>query len=444
LPYTATRVIEVIAWGKTVGAVAAGDRRGAYSFEYSPGWVRSGLELAPHLMPLSVNTTYSFPQLAIETFRGLPPMIADSLPDRFGNSIVDAFLAREGIDASEITALDRLAYLGARGMGALEFQPASDPSAPIPTAIDLSELIVSARRAVQGSLASEAESEASLRQLIEVGTSAGGARAKAIVNFNPSTKELRSGHAPLEPGFEPWLLKFDGIGERKKLSETSNWGRIEYAYSLMARAAGLDMSTTSLLEEGGRAHFMTRRFDRDENGGKIHLQSLCATDALNYNQTGVHDYSQYLNRIDGFGLDATARTQAWRRMVFNVAAANCDDHTKNFAFLFDAENGWRLAPAYDVTHSYSETSPWVNQHQLSVNGKFRDIDRKDLLAVADRYEVPGALRALSEIADVIDAWPEFAREARIPAAVSERIGADLRGSQLRKPGSRPSASTRAS
>jgi serine/threonine-protein kinase HipA len=430
--YVPTPVVEVRAWGKTVGALAVGDRRGAYSFEYSPEWVRSGIELAPFLMPLTLNRTYSFPDLATDTFRGLPPMIADALPDRFGNSIVDAYLARAGIPATEITSLDRLAYLGARGMGALEFLPSTDHYKPAPTALDLSDLIVSARRAIHGSLASEAESEESLQQIIDVGTSAGGARAKAIVNYNPVSKELRSGHLPPQEGFEPWLLKFDGIGESSEPSETRNFGRIEYAYSQMARAAGIEMSTTALLEEGGRAHFLTRRFDRDGDGDKIHLQSLCATDALDYNQTGVHDYSQYLNRVDGLGLPASARSQAWRRMVFNVAAANCDDHTKNFAFLCDASTGWRLAPAFDVTHSYSESSPWVNQHQMSVNGKFRDIGRKDLLAVADRYDVAGALGALSDIADAVDAWPEFANEARVPAGLIDSIGADHRRVQLRK------------
>ena len=330
-----TRVVEVLVWGERVGAIAATGTRGAYTFEYEPAWKRRQLDLAPELMPVADRRrTFSFPGLNPETFQGLPPMIADSLPDRFGNAIVDAYLSRQGLNPDEATALDRLAYLGPRGLGALEYRPDQAPHTPAPTSVDLSELITAARAAVEGSLASEADSAESLQRIINVGTSAGGARAKAIVNLDPSTMELRSGHVPPEPGFEPWLLKFDGVRTDKRLGESENYGRVEYAYSVMARSAGVDMAPTRLLHENGRAHFMTRRFDRDADGAKIHLQTLCGIAGLDYNQVATHDYSQYLGQIDRLGLGAAAMEQAWRRMVLNVAAANCDDHTKNFSFLY--------------------------------------------------------------------------------------------------------------
>ncbi|CAN5291691.1 type II toxin-antitoxin system HipA family toxin [soil metagenome] len=433
MAYVPATLIEVRAWGQTVGAIAPAARGRAYEFEYDPGWVRSGLQLAPALMPLAARTRYAFPSLPIETFFGLPPMLADALPDSFGNAIVNASLAREGIPASDITALDRLAYLGARGLGALEFLPDTAPHQPPPTALDLADLINSARAAVRGSLATDAESEESLRRIIDVGTSAGGARAKAIVNWNPDTDELRSGHLPPVDGFQPWLLKFDGVGDDQQLGRSGNYGRIEYAYSLMAAAAGIRMSDTRLLHENGRAHFMTRRFDRADDGSKIHLQTLCALDGLDFRLTATHDYAQLFNRIDELALGPDALEQAWRRMAFNVAAANCDDHTKNFSFLFDPDAGWRISPAYDVTHAYSPTSKWTNQHLMSVDGEFGDIRRLHLMAVADRYQVAGASRILEEIAGVTDSWPEFAAQAELPSAAIDEVGRDLRpGALLQK------------
>jgi serine/threonine-protein kinase HipA len=408
LAYAPVGIVEVRAWGRTVGALAPSSRRGAFAFEYDPAWVRSGLELAPVLMPSS-RTVFTFPGLSEETWQGLPPMIADSLPDRFGNAIVDAWLARNGIDRDSVTALDRLAYLGSRGMGALEFVPDREPRLPPPTALRLSDLVLSARRAVEGTLATEGESQAALRRIIDVGTSAGGARAKAIVNIDRQTDEVRSGHLAPEPGFEPWLLKFDGVGADDQLGPGQNYGRIEYAYSLMARAAGITMSETRLLEENGRAHFMTRRFDRMDGDIRLHLQTLCATDALDFNAIGVNDYAQYLARVAA--LAPAGLEQAYRRMVFNVAAANRDDHTKNFAFLMTERGEWSLAPAYDITHAANPESLWLRAHLMSVNGRFADIRRSDLLAVADRFAVPGAVSIFADVNAALDSWPEFAARA---------------------------------
>lgn len=422
--YVPVDVVEVLAWGRVVGAVAPSAQRGAYSFEYDPTWIARGLELAPALMPLA-RRIYTFPGLPAETFQGLPPMVADSLPDRFGNSIVDAWLARNGIASAQVTALDRLAYLGERGMGALQFRPDRTPSLPPPTALNLGQLILSARRAVEGSLASEDESQAALRRIIEVGTSAGGARAKAIVNIDPETGEIRSGHVPPGPGFEAWMLKFDGIGDDAQLGPGRNYGRVEYAYSLMARAAGIRMSPTRLLEEHGRAHFMTKRFDRTNDGGRLHMLTLCGMDGLDFNAIGVNDYAQYFARIIALGMPPSDLEQAFLRMAFNVVAANCDDHTKNFAFLMDPAGTWSLAPAYDVTHAYSPTSHWLRQHLMSVNGKFSDISRADLLAVADRFGIERAAAAISSVRDAVHSWPQFAREAGLASELAEAIARDF-------------------
>ena len=420
--FTPVEAVEVRAWGHPVGAVAPSKRRGAYAFEYDPSWLSRGIQLAPALMPLSRNI-FTFAGLSAETYQGLPPMIADALPDRFGNAIVDAWLARNGIAPDVVSALDRLAYLGSRGMGALEFLPAREPNLPPATALKLGDLVLSARRAVEGTLATENESQAALRRIIDVGTSAGGARAKAIVNINPVTDEIRSGHLIPPPGFEPWLVKFDGIGSDSQLGPGRNYGRVEFAYSLMARAAGIEMSATRILEEHGRAHFMTRRFDRTDDGIRLHLQSLCATDALDFNAIGVNDYAQFFTRVSE--LAPTALEQAFRRMVFNVAAANNDDHSKNFAFLMTPTGEWMLSPAYDITHAFNPESRWLSQHLMSVNGRFSGITRADLVAVAERFGVQASAAIITEINESLASWPQFAAQAGLDAAHADTIAADF-------------------
>jgi serine/threonine-protein kinase HipA len=425
MTYVPVAAIEVRAWGRTVGAVAPSRQRGAYAFEYAPEWARGDVQLAPELMPNS-SRVFVFSGLNSATYYGLPPMIADSLPDAFGNAIVDAWLAREGIAKHQVTALDRLAYLGNRGMGALEFLPDHQPKLPAPTALDISELVLSARRAVEGSLASESESRDALRRIIDVGTSAGGARAKAIVNLGAETNEIRSGHFAPEPGFEPWLIKFDGIRADNTLGSGRSFGRVEYAYSLMARAAGVTMAPTRMLEENGRAHFLTKRFDRLPNGRRVHMQTLCAMAALDFNAIGVNDYSQYFQQIQRLGLSEEDLRQAFRRMVFNVAAVNHDDHTKNFAFLLDETGAWQLAPAYDVTHAYASSSIWLQHHLMSVNGKFDDITRADLMTVAERFNVVGAAQVITDVNDALSSWAEFAMTAGLDVEVADAVATDFK------------------
>lgn len=423
MSYQPADIVEVYAWGRRVGVLASASGRRGYAFQYDPVWIRDNIELSPLLMPLR-RAPYAFPSLPAETFHGLPPMLADSLPDAFGNGLVNAWMATQGIARNQITSLDRLVYLGIRGMGALEYQPDQQPYTAQPTALDMGELVVAARQAVQGNLATEGGSEHALKQIINVGMSAGGARAKAIINLNTENYEIRSGHLPPEPGFEPWLLKFDGVGQDLQLGGGEEYGRVEYAYSLMAVAAGIHMSRTELLTEHGRAHFMTKRFDRDA-GRKIHMQTLTGLAGIDFNAIGANSYAQLFTAIESLGLPAKTKTEAWRRMAFNVAAANNDDHAKNFSFLATEDGQWQLSPAYDITHAYRPDGQWTSQHLMSVNGKFRDISYRDLQIVADQFLVPSVVDAARRIRSAIERWPDFAAEAGLTSAHAEAIARDF-------------------
>ena len=424
--YEPVTVVEVRIWDTAVGAVALDPSLGYYVFEYQPAFVRSGIELAPLTMPLAAaQEPFAFAGLPELTYRRLPGLLADALPDEFGNALIDAWLAQHGVATSDITSLDRLAYMGRRAMGALEFKPARGPKpATSPTAIQLAELVESARRAVQGDIGTDAHAQAALAQIIQVGTSAGGARAKAAVAWNAKTHEIRAGQFDVQAGFEHWLIKFDGVGADERLGVSQEYGRIEYAYSLMARAAGITMSPCRLLEEGGRAHFMTKRFDRDGNT-KHHLQTLCGMAHLDFRQRATHDVSQLFETIDRLHLGYPAREEAFRRVTFNVMAANCDDHTKNASFLLREGAAWELAPAYDVTFAYNPQGEWTYQHLMSVNGKFSGISRDDLLAVADRFAIGTAPDVLTQVAEAVKAWPDFARQAGVSAKEVRRIRTQL-------------------
>ncbi len=393
---------------------------GYYAFEYAPAFLRSGIELAPLMMPLGAGREpFVFPDLPELTYRRLPAVLADALPDDFGNSLIDAWMAGQGVDRSAITPLDRLAYMSRRGMGALEFRPARGPARGS-TAIELAELVESARRAVQGEIGSDALAQAALAQIIQVGTSAGGARAKAAIAWNPATNEIRAGQFDADPGFEHWLLKFDGMTADPELGVGRDYSRIEYAYHLMAVAAGITMAPCRLLEENGRAHFMTKRFDRDGNT-KHHLQTLCAIAHLDYRQRATHDLHQFLLTIQRLRLGYPALEEALRRAAFNVMAVNCDDHTKNIGFLLREASGWELAPAYDVTHAYNPKGTWTYQHLMSVNGKFSNATLGDLLEVSEQFGVGTARKAFTQVAEAVAAWPDFAARAGVSEVESGRI-----------------------
>jgi len=419
--YKPVPAIEVRIWGKEVGAVALDPKLGCYAFEYDRRFIASGIELAPLTMPLAkAREPFVFTDLPELTFKRLPAMLADALPDDFGNSLIDAWMAGRGVAKSQITPLDRLAYMGKRGTGALEFRPSRSPASTSTTAIKLSRLIESARAAVRGEIGSDRLAKAALAQIIQVGTSAGGARAKAAIAWNPATHEIRSGQFEVDPGFEHWLLKFDGMGADKELGGSQDYGRIEYAYFLMAQAAGVKMSPSRLLEEGERAHFMTRRFDREGNK-KHHLQTLCAMAHLDYKQRASHDYSQLFLTMNAILTGYNALEEAFRRMAFNVMAANCDDHTKNVSFLLREGKPWELAPAYDVTHAHNPRGEWTHQHLMAVNGKFFGITRNDLLTVADRFGIGTAPQVLKQVGEAVSAWPDFAAKAGIGPTGIRRI-----------------------
>jgi serine/threonine-protein kinase HipA len=411
-------VVEVRLWGGRVGAVAPlQGKPGYYEFEYAAPFVRSGISPAPLKMPPVIGARYGFPALSLDTYHGLPGLIADSLPDRFGNALIDEYLSRRGMRIEDITSLQRLLYVGKRAMGALEFEPAMQTSAGAEAAVPLqmAGLVEDARRALRGEVAKVTQ------HILDVGSSAGGARAKAVIGWNPETRSVLSGQFDLPPGFEHWLLKFDGVGDDGHLGLTRGFGRIEYAHYLMALECGITMSKCDLLEEGGRAHFMSRRFDRRGNE-KLHMQTLCGMQHLDFNIPHVSSYEQYFRTVLELNLGADAMRQAWLRCAFNVMARNCDDHTKNFAFVMDERGMWSLAPAYDVSFAHNPgADKWTRQHQMLVNGKAQGITREDLLSAAAQFDVDGAARLLDRIADVLRQWPRFARGVHVPESEISRI-----------------------
>jgi len=424
-----TPVIEVRIWGKRVGAVAPDPRLGCYVFAYDPAWRRSGIELAPLTMPLGdAQSTFAFQNLSEPSYKRLPGLLADALPDDFGNALIDAWMTRKGVEKQAITTLDRLAYMGKRGMGALEFKPARGAHHESAEPLEMQTLVEAARKVIHGDLSGDTHAQAALANIIRVGTSAGGARAKAVVTWNPMENKIRSGQFDAAPGFEHWLLKFDGMGRDLELGGSADYGRIEYAYHLMAVAAGINMSPCRMLEENGRAHFMTRRFDREVKEQitiKHHVQTLCAMDHLDYKQRATHAYAQLFMVIAKLKLGDEAISQAFRRMVFNVMAKNCDDHTKNFSFRLRQGESWELAPAYDVTHAYNPKGEWTYQHLMSVNGKFSAINRADLLLEADRFGVRRPLDLIADVRAALESWSRFSKEAGLNTATTDAIAADF-------------------
>jgi len=424
MPFNHVEAIEVRLYGKTVGAIAADSRsRPYYAFAYAPSWLRGGHSISPLHLPLT-SGVFTFDCLAENTWQRLPAAIADALPDRFGNSLIDAKLAEKGVTRDQITPLDRLAYTSDRAMGVLEFRPGRSLGKE-PDILDFAQLIGAARDAINGSVGTDSKAKRALRQLLSVGTSAGGARAKAVINIDPSTGAISSGHRP-EKGKESWLLKFDGVEGDASMGLSQEYGRIEYAYSLMAKAAGIQMTDTRLFHENGRAHFMTKRFDRmDPATGtmsdKIHMQSLCAMDHIDYNLIHTNQYDSLFAVIRRLDLPEETRTEAYRRMAFNYLAMNCDDHAKNFAFLMDEQGKWRLAPAYDVTFAYNSKNTWLKEHLMGVGGKFADISAQDLSRFAERHDVPYARKSLNEVKYAVSCWPDFAKQAGLSAVSTDSI-----------------------
>jgi serine/threonine-protein kinase HipA len=427
-------VAEVRLWGRTIGAVSLEEGGRFAAFQYEPAFVSSGIELSPLVMPLSPRV-YQFPSLPEVSFHGLPGMLADSLPDRFGHALIDAWLATQGRKPESFNAVERLSYIGMRGMGALEYAPAVGPplraSTPLSVAalVALASEVLTHRNSLEVSFAPGRRHEG-LTEILRVGTSAGGARAKAIIAWNPETSEMRSGQVKAPPGFGYWLIKFDGVSANKdkELEDPKGYTAIEYAYTLMARDAGIEMTECRLLEEGGLRHFMTRRFDRDSDGGKLHMQSLAALAQFDFNSAGAHSYEQAFDVMKRLALPMRSLEQQFRRMLFNVVARNQDDHVKNIAFLMDKSGVWSLSPAFDVTYAYNPAGLWTARHQMTINGKTDNFELADFRGCA---QVAGLKRRrdeeiLAEVVAVVEEWPRYAREAGVQATQREHIARTLR------------------
>ncbi len=416
-------------WGKDIGAVAWDPENALANFEYDQAFRGSGIEIAPLTMPLS-GRIYNFPALPRETFHGLPGLLADSLPDDFGNALINAWLAREGRAPGSFNPVERLCYTGIRGMGALEYQPAIGPvndqsvNVDVAALIELAGEILTHRNHLEGSFLPGERGE-TLRDILRVGTSAGGARAKAIIAWNSETDEVRSGQVNAGAGFTYWLLKFDGVsGNRdKELEDPAGFGLIEYAYYLMAQAAGIHMSECRLLRENNRHHFMTRRFDRTGSGSKLHMQTLGALEHFDYRQPGAYSYEQALRTIRRLELSMETVEEQFRRAAFNIIGRNQDDHVKNIAFLMDRSGQWSLSPAYDVTYSYNPTGIWTGSHQMSLNGKRDRFTLEDLEACAQSASMKRGVAAeiVEQVHDAVARWPVFAEQAGVTESDMERI-----------------------
>jgi serine/threonine-protein kinase HipA len=422
-------VAEVRLWGSSIGAVSVNGPGEIATFEYTAAFRRSGIEVAPLMMPLA-GQMYSFPDLRKESFHGLPGMLADALPDTFGNAVIDAWLASQGRLPQDIDAVERLCYTGTRGIGALEFKPAHGPQSRTSTVLKVDSLVtlasevLSNRENLQASFA-DPEREQALREILRVSASAGGARAKAVIAWNPTTNEVRSGQVKAPSGFEYWLMKFDGVTNNKDrdLADPQEFGAIEYAYSLMAKAAGIRMSECRLFEENGRRHFMTRRFDRLDDGEKLHMQSLGAIAHLDFNNPIAHSYEQAVTVIRRLGLSMDAVEEQFRRMVFNVIARNQDDHVKNIAFLMNKRGQWSLAPAFDVMYAYNPSGTWTASHQMSLAGKREGFTLEDLKAVADTASMKrGRAEVIArEVAKAVSGWRKFAAMAGVASKQIDMI-----------------------
>lgn len=422
-------------WGTRIGAVTSDEDGGPARFQYSPGFLDSHIEVAPLTMPLR-RAEYSFPGLNPESFHGLPGLLADSLPDKYGEALINAWLASQGRTPGSFTPVERLCYVGRRGMGALEYEPVEGPDAEEDHQLDVAALVELASEALADrekfvANFEEGSRRQAMRDILRVGTSAGGARAKALIAYNPKTNEVRSGQLNLDPGFEHWLIKLDGVDEnkdREALADPKGYGTIEYAYSLMAGDFGIEMTESRLFPEGGRQHFMTRRFDRDEHGNRRHVQTLGAIAHLDYKQATVHSYEEAFGVMSRLELTADEFEQQYRRMVFNVVARNQDDHVKNISFIMDRAGRFSLSPAYDMTHAYAPSGDWTARHQMSVNGKRDQFTLDDFIAAGKTAKLPrGRAQAIVlEATDVVSQWPAHAERANVPEKLADAVAADLR------------------
>lgn len=416
-------------WGQRVGAVAWNENDGTATFEFEPDFAQTGWDLSPIVMPMNGSRTYRFADHRnTTTFRGLPGMLADVLPDKYGNALINHWLVSQNRPANSMNPVETLCLIGERAMGALEFEPALPKLQGKSIQLEMSELIDISSKILSGKQAFltnlDADQEKALQAILKIGTSAGGARAKALIAFNKKTGEIRSGQTDAPQGFEHYLIKFDGIDD-EQFGTSSGYGRVEMAYHRMAVDAGIEMMDCDLLEENGRAHFMTKRFDRVQGQGKVHVQSFCAMRHYDFKDIAVYAYEDLFETMRLLVLPYPQAEQLFRRMVFNVIGRNCDDHTKNFAFTMDRNGVWSLAPAFDVCHAYRPSSTWVSQHCLSVNGKRNNIQRSDLLEVARKMNIKRASEIVEQVNKVIGRWKEYADEQQVDPGLRDAIDQTL-------------------
>ena len=425
-------IAEIKLWGDRVGILSKNTDRLTHVFQFDAEFLKKGLDIAPLLMPLkSLDAQKVFSIIPDDetdflTYRSLPAFIADSLPDSFGNRVIEAWLARQDRDMNSFSAIERLCYTGERGMGALEYHPLFSVNEKIvdvniPELIQLADDVLSERRNLQTNLS---RGDEALMDIVRVGSSAGGARPKAVIAYNELTGEIKSGQiADLPEGFEHWLIKLDGVSKSEELGLSSGMGRVEYAYYLMAKDCNIEMTECRLLEEGERAHFMTRRFDRPCNGEKLHIQTLNAIARMSYKRIDKHYYEQLFSTIREMRLPHSAIEQQYRRMVFNVVAKNCDDHTKNVSFLMDKNGNWSLSPAYDMSYAYAPSGFWNRRHLMGINGKFENFTMDDLEKAGSAEGIRNRKRIIEQICDVVNCWQKYARSVGIEKSLYEKIGA---------------------
>ncbi|MFN4976094.1 MAG: type II toxin-antitoxin system HipA family toxin [Bacteroidota bacterium] len=424
-------------WGTMVGAVAWDNSTSLATFEYDSGFKNKNWDLSPLKMPLqATKNIFNFPELKPEfnspfdTFKGLPGLLADVLPDKYGNQLINRWLAQNGRVPNSMNPVEMLCFIGTRGMGALEFEPAALKeskrtfSIEIDSLVDIAQKMLSNKSSFTTNL--KKEDEQAIIEILKVGTSAGGARPKAVIAYNERTGEVRSGQTNAPKGFEHWLLKLDGVSD-VQLGASSGYGRVEMAYYNMAIACGIDMMTSRLLEENGRAHFMTKRFDREDGDVKHHIQTLCAIQHYDYNAVSSFSYEQLFQTMRELKLSYPEAEQMFRRMVFNAIARNCDDHTKNFAFRLKKNGQWELAPAYDICHAYKPDHQWVSQHSLSMNGKRKGISKNDLLVIGKSIRCKHASIIIEEIESIIMNWKKFANEVGVSGKLRDAIDTTIKG-----------------
>ncbi len=420
-------------WGTTIGYVAMDSGERFARFEYDPGFERFGIEPAPLMMPVQSRRIYQFPDLHPRSFHGMPGLIANSLPDKYGQRLIDIWLAQTGRKPADFNAVDRLCYTGTRGMGALEFEPSAGPDKDegkllaIEDLTELASMAFASKQALDAKF-TEADGKQALLDILKVGTSAGGARAKAVIAFNPETKQVRSGQLHLPAGFEHWLIKFDGVKFSGDwgIADPSGYGLLEYSYYLLAKECGINMMESRIFSESGRNHFMTRRFDRDTDGGKKFVQTFGALAHYDYYESGYHSYEQLFMVMKRLHIAKRAFEEQFRRVVFNIVGCNQDDHVKNVAFMMDRNGQWDLSPAYDLVHS--EGSEFTRNHQLSINGKTNNFDRSDLKHLAEYAGLPRGFekQVIQRTVAVFSKWKELATDLGIPLNLQEHVLHTLR------------------